>query len=129
MGSEMCIRDRFNISKSDFLGFSFKNGFNRGDIIFLKGTSPEKLAVGDVLVFWTGRPDPIIHRVIRKWTENGNYFFQTKGDHNLKSINSHNLNEAKITSGQIVGKALFRVPYLGWLKIGFVKLVNLLVGW
>jgi len=119
----------FNISKEDFLEYRFKNGFNKGDIIFLNGVSAEDLKKGDVLVFWAGRPDPIIHRVVKVWQENGDYYFQTKGDHNVKSITASDLNEVGVSSEQIVGRALFRVPYLGWIKIGFVKLVGLFIGW
>ena len=72
----------YNITKEQFLSFKYKNGFNIGDIMVLKGTAPENIKIGDILVFNTYRPDPIIHRVIKKWQENGQYYFKTKGDHN-----------------------------------------------
>lgn len=129
--SNVCSQEefysQFNISKKDFLGYRFKNGFDRGDIIFLRGIPAERFKKGDVLVFWTGRPDPIIHRIIRVWQEDGEWYFQTKGDRNLKSIAISDLNELRISSEQVVGKAIFRIPYLGWIKIGFVKLVELFV--
>ena len=58
------------ISKDEFAEFPFKNGFNKGDIIVLKGKKPEYIEVGDVIVFWSAKRDPIIHRVVRKWQEN-----------------------------------------------------------
>ncbi|MEM4271269.1 MAG: signal peptidase I [Candidatus Pacearchaeota archaeon] len=116
----------FNITKEQFLAFKFKNGFNKGDIIVLKGTTPEKINIGDIIVFRNKRPDPIIHRVIKKWQENGTYYFQTKGDHNAASVESFMLDETKIPEDKIIGKALFRIPYLGWIKIIFVEILNLL---
>lgn len=109
------------ISHEAFRTFSFKNGFNKGDIIVLKGKKPENIELGDVMVFRSKKPDPIIHRVVRKWQENGNYYFQTKGDHNAASINDFIINEARISENQIIGIALFRIPALGYIKIGFVN--------
>src|SRR3989344_3768254 len=62
-----------SISKGDFSGFPFKNGFNKGDIMVLKGKSAKNIKVGDVIVFWSAKKDPIIHRIVRKWQENGAY--------------------------------------------------------
>jgi signal peptidase I len=118
---------QFGINKEDFLDYRFKNGFNMGDIIFLRGVDDEKIKEGDVLVFWAKRPDPIIHRVIDVVQEDNESYFQTKGDHNLQPISSFDLDEARVGSEQVVGKALFRVPYLGWIKIGFVKLIGLFI--
>lgn len=113
----------FNISKEEFLLFQFKNGFNKGDIMILVGKNPKKIDVGDVIVFNGGRKDPIIHRVIRKWEENGKIYFQTKGDHNMQSMQDL---ELKIPESQVIGHALFRVPLLGYIKIWFVDLLRLL---
>ncbi|MBW2966095.1 signal peptidase I [Candidatus Woesearchaeota archaeon] len=128
--STVCTQKEFysdiDITKQQFLTFKFKNGFNKGDIMLLKGTSPEKINIGDVIVFQNKRPDPIIHRVIKKRKENGIYYFQTKGDHNSKSVNSTLLDETKIPQNKVIGKASFRVPYLGWIKIAFVGLLKLI---
>lgn len=108
-----------NISKSDFRDFSFYNGFNTGDIMILFGKETEDLKIGDVIVYKTARPDPIIHRIVNKWEEDNRYYFHTKGDHNPAS----NGDEYKIAEEQIIGKAVFRIPLLGWIKIWFVKLL------
>jgi len=112
----------FNISKEEFLSFQFKNGFNKGDIMVLLGKDPEKINIGDIIVFNGGRKDPIIHRVIKKWEENGKIYFQTKGDHNIQSMESL---ELRIPETQVIGQALFRVPLLGYIKIWFVDLLRL----
>ena len=112
----------FNISKDDFLSFGFKNGFNKGDLIVLRGKKPEDIKVGDVIVFQANQPDPIIHRVIKKWYDNttGEYFFMTKGDHNPMVLRHV---ETNISEDKIVGVGYFRIPLLGYIKIWFVKLL------
>lgn len=117
--------EKMNISQSQFEKFDFKNGFNKGDIIVLRGA--KELEVGDVIVFQQRKPDPIIHRIVGKWIgEDGTVHFQTKGDNNLASISSYDINEFDVPQSYVIGKAAFRIPYFGWVKIAFVELVNLL---
>ena len=116
-----------NITKNEFESFMFKRGFNTGDIMLLYKPKPENIKVGDTIVFTTSsRPDPIIHRVIKTWKdESGKTYFQTKGDHN-SGIN-YQVTEQKISEDRYLGKAFIRVPYLGWIKIAFVKGINFCV--
>ena len=116
------------IAKDDFGKFTLKNGFNKGDIMVLKGKKPEDIKVGDIIVFWSAKKDPIIHRVVKKWQDRGVYYFETKGDNyktNPMPIQSAFLNETKTSEEQIVGNAVFRIPLLGYVKIWFVELFNL----
>ncbi len=108
--------ENINIGFENFKKFDFANGFNKGDIMILKG--PESAEVGDVIVYLANRPDPIIHRVISK-TDN---FFKTKGDNNCESGDF----EQQIPGERVLGKAVWRVPVLGWVKILAVDLLNLL---
>lgn len=101
------------ITKEQFQDSRFKNGFNRGDIMILYRAG--NLKIGDTIVFQTSRPEPIIHRVV-KINEDS---YQTKGDHNFDSA----MDERNIKSSQIIGKAVFRIPYLGYIKILFVELL------
>ena len=112
-----------SINKEDFDGFPLKNGFNKGDIMVLKGKKPENIEIGDVIVFWSAKKVPIIHRVVKKWQDNGMYFLQTKGDHNQDSIKTPTLDETKVSEDYIVGNAILRIPLLGYIKIWFVELV------
>ena len=114
-----------NITKNDFSGFPFKSGFNKGDLMVLFGASPKDIHIGDVIVYKAGKPDPIIHRVVEKNSVNGSYVFQTKGDNNMYQIQASWLDETNVYQEQIVGKAVLRVPYLGWVKILFVELLQL----
>ena len=116
-----------NLSREDFKEFDFRNGFNKGDIMILYGEKPKGIDIGEVIVFSSGRPDPIIHRVVRKWENNGRYYFQTKGDHNSDSIRAVGLDETNIAEDQILGKAVIKIPLLGYVKIWFVELIKLFV--
>lgn len=109
------------ISEDAFRGFSFRNGFNTGDIMLLYGTPLEKLEQGDIIIFQSGRPDPIIHRAVTITEKNGTYSFRTKGDHNWVSYPF----ESSIDQDRYIGRAVIRIPYLGWVKIGFVKLLEI----
>lgn len=114
-----------NISKNEFMDFEYSNGFRKGDIMILKGKKAEEIEVGEILVFNGGRKNPIIHRIVSKSKENGKYYFQTKGDHNEDSIRSGNMDETRIGQERIVGTALIRIPFLGWIKIIFVNFLKI----
>ncbi len=113
------------ITKSVFETFRFEDGLNTGDIMFLHGVKPGAVKLGDILVYQsTSRADPIIHRTVRIIEENGAYSYQTKGDHNPDS----NFDEREIPHDRIIGKAIIRIPYLGYVKIAAMKLVALVRG-
>lgn len=106
------------INKLDFQDFNFRRGFSKGDILFIVGIKPEKLKVGDIIVFDAEQRNPVIHRIIDIKTENGDYIFSTIGDNNNGQLSFEN----NITEEQIVGKAVFRlVPSLGWAKLVFFE--------
>lgn len=106
------------INKLDFQDFSLKNGFSKGDILFIIGISPEKLKVGDVIVFDGGQKTPIIHRIIKIEEINGTLIFSTIGDNNNGQLSI----EEGIKGNQIIGRAVFRLaPYLGWGKLIFFE--------
>lgn len=113
-----------NITDIDFRSYKFTNGFNKGDIIFLIGTDPDKIKVGDVIVYHAKKPFPIIHRVIAIRDTGGELYFETKGDNNDKQIVSLDLDERNVSSNDYVGRAAFRVPWLGYIKIWFVDIMN-----
>ncbi len=110
------------IEKQDTKNWPLKTGFDKGDIMIVYGRAQPK--IGDVIIFNANTQHPIIHRIVRKYTDNGVLYFQTKGDHNIDSI-SVPLDEKRISGDRIVGRAVVRVPLLGWVKIGFVELLKL----
>lgn len=111
------------ISYEQFQKFPFNDGFRKGDVIILWRAHRNNLRVGDILIFKGVRPQPIIHRVVKVWNENGDYYYQTKGDHNSKNIEGE-LGEEKISEDRIFGKGILCIPYLGWMKILFVDAVK-----
>lgn len=123
-----------NVTKQDFRDFPMTSGFNKGDIIILVGTPPERIERGDIIVFWGGQTYPIIHRVVSIGMDGDGRFFQTKGDNNLgQIINPPFLDERHIPSDRpcedgrcpvVMGRAILRIPYLGWVKILFVEMLG-----
>ncbi|MDD5253508.1 MAG: signal peptidase I [Candidatus Nanoarchaeia archaeon] len=103
------------ITKEQFSDFIFKNGFNKGDIIFI--FRAKNLKVGDVIVYQTSMVYyPIIHRVVHVDP------YITKGDNNQ-------VNDPKeVSESQIIGKAVFKIPLLGWIKIWFVNIIQFIGG-
>jgi signal peptidase I len=99
-----------NIGIEDTSDWSFKNGFSKGDIIFVVGAGEVK--VGEVIIFHAGQGNPIIHRAIK--TVDG---VTTKGDNNDGLLPQ----EQNIPGEAILGKAVFRVPFLGWIKLIFFE--------
>lgn len=115
--------EKQGISKEVFQHFPYKNGFDKGDIMILYGKKPSKIDVGDILVFNTYQPNPIIHRVVKKWSDNSQYHFQTKGDHNQESIKTTTLDETDISEDKIIGVGVIKIPFLGWIKIAFTDYI------
>ncbi len=104
-----------NITKDGFKNFDFNNGFKKGDIMVLIGT--ENINIGDVIVFYASPYNaPIIHRVVKIDEDS----LMTKGDHN----SDQNGFEKNIKKDMVLGKAVFRIPYLGWFKVIFSEIIG-----
>jgi len=107
------IYEKYGINIADTSGWDFPNGFSKGDLIFV--VRAKDIEVGDVIVFHGGAANPLIHRVV----ETGETY-STKGDNYV--TNSKQLpSELNIREDQIIGKALFRVPVVGWAKLIFFE--------
>jgi len=118
------IYSDYGLTINDTKGWVLKNGFSKGDIIFVLG--PSNIEIGDVIIFDGGRSNPIIHRVIGISEENGKKIYETKGDNNLAQIvpGCNNgvcwtTNEKHISEDSVIGKAVFKVPAIGWVKLIF----------
>ncbi len=103
----------YEISIEDTENWVFQNGFSKGDVIFVIGA--KNIEVGDVIIFNGGEQHPLIHRTI-KADEN----YSTKGD-NYKTNNGQLNSEKSISEEQLIGKALFKVPFVGWAKLIFFE--------
>ena len=110
-----------NIDKEEFEKFPFHNGFNKGDIMVLKGRQPKDIKVGDILIYQSSLANPIIHRVTQIEQANNKYIFTAKGDNNIAQ------DPKPVTEEQIkkTGVAIFKIPFLGYIKIWFNQLTGL----
>lgn len=110
---ESQIYENYGINLDDTPYWDFQNGLNKGDMVFV--VSADNLEVGDVIIFNGGIANPLIHRIVSVGET-----YSTKGD-NYKT-NSNQLNSEKIIEkDRIVGKALFKVPMVGWAKLIFFE--------
>lgn len=93
---------------------------NIGDLLIVQGVNSRNLQIGDVIVFkppypyWRGVP--WVHRIIDKRIRANEVEYRTKGDANISP------DPFWIKSSNIIGKVLYRVPYLGYVSL-------LLKGW
>ena len=101
-----------NISKGEFDSFPFKDGLEVGDMIVVLNT--DEISIGDIIIFDSDiRKFPIIHRV---YSVNSGGLL-TKGDNNA-APDSFN-------KGKIHGKAILKIPLLGWVKIIFTEVTGI----
>lgn len=100
------------ISKEQFNSFPFRNGINKGDIIIVWGRGTYEK--GDVIIFNAAIKYPIIHRIVTISP------LSTKGDNGR--TNPEQLDrEKEIQEEAIMGKAVGRIPFLGWVKLIFFE--------
>jgi hypothetical protein len=101
------------LSLEDTKNWDFQNGLKKGDVIFVVGA--KNLEVGDVIIFNGGANHPLIHRLISTDEK-----YSTKGD-NYKTNSGQLASEKNIPEEAMIGKALFRIPYVGWAKLIFFE--------
>jgi signal peptidase I len=106
------------INEKEAESWPLRTGLEKGDIVIVYGRSKQK--IGDIIIFEANQAHPIIHRIISISTINGKTVYGTKGDNNPDQL----FVEKQIPEDVIVGKAVFRIPKLGWLKLIFVELFN-----
>lgn len=87
--------------------------YEKGDMIIVQGGT--EIKAGDIVVFDApGYKYPIIHRVINVSGEG----VTTKGDHNPAA-------DPWVTPvSKVHGKAVLKLPYLGWVKVGAYELLG-----
>jgi len=107
------VYNDYGIDLKDSSDWVFQNGFSKGDVIFVIGA--RNIEIGDVIIFNGGAQYPLIHRVVGN--SNG---YSTKGD-NYKTNSKQLPFEKNIPENQIIGKALFKIPFIGWAKLIFFE--------
>lgn len=114
----------YSITREDFEDYSFPDGFNTGDIMVLRGTPPDEIERGDIIVFQSPGREPIIHRVIENNLNEGQVTFTTKGDANPVIYDF----ERDVPEEDVIGKAIMRIPFLGYVKIWFFAIIEFFAG-
>lgn len=112
---------------------------NIGDIAFLKGQDSYEL--GDIIVFDGWEKEPIIHRIVaisdgekieryNNWSQMSDEkilgygkgkIYITKGDNNPSCDQCYG--KLPVKENKIHGKEILIIPYLGWIKILFVRYI------
>ena len=110
---ESPVYDNYDISLENTEDWIFQNGFSKGDVIFV--VEAKNIKVGDVIIFNGGAQHPLIHRVV----EIGDNY-ATKGD-NYKTNSNQLPSEKNIPEEQIIGKAMFKISFIGWVKLIFFE--------
>lgn len=103
------VYDNYGISLEDSENWVFQNGLNKGDVVFVVGA--KNIEVGDVIIFNGGIQHPLIHRVVGTGDN-----YATKGD-NYKTNSNQLPKEKNISENQLIGKAVFKIPFVGWAKL------------
>lgn len=86
--------------------------YDVGDIVFIQGAESSELERGDIIVYDSSQSNqevPIVHRV----TEVHDGYVETKGDNNPDQLSF----EREVKDSQIHGKAFFRIPRIGGIKL------------
>jgi signal peptidase len=105
-------------------GYSMYPLLREGDLVFAYKPSPDKIHVGDIVIYRGIRGELIIHRVIRIVKINNKYYYVTKGDNNpipdYPEFQGPGIPYIRI-EGVIVkiGDSVLKIQYLGYLSIWF----------
>jgi len=107
------------IEESEAKNWPLKTGLEMGDIVVISGyKTPEK---GDIIIFNADQKHPIIHRIIDVKEINGEVVYETKGDNNEGQL----VFEKDVPKDAVIGRAVFRIPKIGLIKLAFVKLLGI----
>ena len=88
---------------------SMEPNYHVGSLIYVKETDPTTLEVGDVITYRLSEDTVVTHRIVEIHSDTQEVI--TKGDAN-------NANDGNpVAYNNIVGKAYFNLPYLGFIAI------------
>jgi signal peptidase len=86
---------------------------NVGDIIIVRGIDPSTITVGTIIIFHSpyDYSTPIVHRVIAIDNEQGQEYFETKGDNNAVQ------DGWRVPASNLIGIYVAKIPYIGLLSL------------
>lgn len=103
------------------LSSSMEPTYSAGDMVI--SVPQDRYAVGDVVTFQpvSGDPTLITHRIVAHRTGDTAVFYVTRGDANGND-------DEPIVGGQIMGKVMYHVPYVGHVSLAVGEHRTLLIG-
>lgn len=102
----------FGVQVFGVLTGSMEPTYPTGSLIYVKGVDPDDLRVNDVITFSISPNVIATHRIVEVVQDENNPAvrrFRTKGDAN------RDVDASLVSSGNIIGKAMFAIPQLGYL--------------
>jgi len=109
----------FGVRPTLVSGYSMDPTLTVGDIVVTRDVLPEDVQEGDIIRFQHGDVF-IIHRVVEIERSSGQAFFVTQGDAN-------NVADSPLMGEEIQGKVVVVIPKIGWIAIGFRRLIELVL--
>ena len=92
------------------LSGSMEPAIHIGSVIYVKDVDPAELKVKDTITFQKPGESAVTHRIVEIKDEGtGSLSFKTQGDAN-------NADDGFIPADAIIGKAVFSIPYLGYIS-------------
>jgi len=87
--------------------------FNPGDMVVIERLDPGSVAVGDIVAFHPPNAEDektlVTHRVVEIVNDDGKIYLRTKGD------NNEDVDPFLVPAENVVGRAVFSLPYIGYL--------------
>ncbi len=96
---------------------SMKPEINIGDLTLIQKCSAKDVEVNDIIEYQR-RDYSVVHRVVNKYQVDGTTFFITKGD------NNSNEDIDPVREDKVLGKVIFKIPYVAWPTIWLESLSN-----
>ncbi len=120
---------RYNITEEEIKNWPFIRGINRGDIVIIFPIEDplKDIKEGDVVLYIGVDGRPIMHRVIKIVNISNSVCFIIMGDNNPSPI--YYQKENCMPPERIIGKVIFRIPYLGIPKVILTELISKIYLW
>jgi len=102
----------FGLQVFGVLTGSMEPAYPTGSLIYVQKTNPNELRVNDVIIFSLSPNVIATHRIVELVPDENNpsvVRFRTKGDAN------NDVDASLVSAGNIIGKALFAIPQMGYL--------------
>ncbi|KQL41083.1 hypothetical protein AN960_05770 [Bacillus sp. FJAT-25509] len=113
----------FGVSPLTVLTNSMHPYIKAGDLVIIKKAKPSDVKVNDVITFRDSPTKFFTHRVVSIKQNQGKIGFVTKGD------NNNTADSSVVTSNNLVGKLILKVPKAGYVAkfvsgpVGFIVLI------